>query len=134
MAITNIAAYSEIERSITLPAGSALSGAQYKFVSISASGNVNTVAASGGLQVDGVLYNKPKSGRAACVVVAGVAKVISGGVVAMGAEVATDSGGLAVAAASGGLQTVAGRALSASTGANTVISVLLGSHKALISG
>jgi hypothetical protein len=127
-------AYSERMKTITLPAGSAMTGGQYKFVAISASGNVNLVSASGGLQVDGVLYNKPNSGDAATVVVAGVCKVIAGGVVAAGAFVASDSGGLAVTAASGGTQAVAGVALIGATAANAVIPVLLGNRKPYISG
>jgi hypothetical protein len=127
-------AYSERMKCITLPAGSAMTGGQYKFVAISSSGNVNLVSASGGLQVDGVLYNKPNAGDAATVVIAGVAKVIAGGVVAAGAFVASDSGGLAVTAASGATQAVAGVALVASTGANSVIPVLLGNRKPYISG
>lgn len=134
MAAPTQPAYSEKVRTITLPAGSAMTGGQYKCVAISSSGNVNLVAASGGLQVDGILYNDPDVGQAATVVVAGVAKVIAGGVVAAGAEVASDSGGLAVTAASGATQFVFGRALVAATAANAVISVLLNSHKPLISG
>lgn len=132
--MVSVAAYSEILETITLPAGSALSGAQYKFVAISASGNVNLVAASGGLRADGVLYNKPKSGNAATIVVGGVAKVVSAGVIAAGGLVASDSGGAALAAVSGATQAALGRALVASTGAGSVISVLLNLVQTYVTG
>lgn len=127
--------YSERIKTITLPAAAAATAGQYKFCQINASGNVALVSASGGLQVDGVLYNDPaNAGDAATVVISGVAKVIAGGVIAAGAFVASDSGGLAVTAASGATQAVAGTALAAATAANAIIPVLLGSRKPYISG
>lgn len=132
--MVRLAAWSEQVTALTFEAGSALSGAQYKCVAISASGNVNLVATSGGLQVDGILMNKPQSGRAATVAVAGVAKVIAGGVIAAGGFVCSDSGGLAIAAVSGTLNRVFGTALVGSTGSASVIPVLLGSAKTYVTG
>lgn len=129
-----IGAYTEAERTITLPAGSSLTAGQYRFVAVSASGNVNLVAASGGLQVDGVCYNKPEAGQAATVVIQGIAKVVAGGAITNGAAVVSDSGGAAVAAASGATNMVAGRALRAATGAGAVIPVLLAVFRPTVTG
>jgi len=132
--MVRVSAWTENHTALTFEAGSALSGGQYKCVAISASGSVNLVAASGGLQVDGVLYNKPGSGEAATVVVAGVAKVIAGAAITAGAMVASDSGGLAITAISGALQRAFGTCLVSCTAANAVVPVLLGSIKTYVTG
>lgn len=132
--MVSVAAYTESEKAITLPAGSSLTAGQYRFVAISSSGNVNLVAASGGLQVDGVCYNKPEAGQAATVVISGVAKVVAGGVITAGAAVVSDSGGGAVAAASGATNMVAGRALVGATAAGSVIPVLLATFRPTVTG
>src|SRR5690242_2993377 len=130
--MVNVSAWTEAPDTISLNAGSALSGSQYKCVLISTSGNVN-LATSGG-QVTGILYNKPSLGDAAIVVIAGVCKGMAGGVITNGAEVCADSGGLLVAAANtsgAGGQQIVGRVLAAATAANAIVPVLVGSHKVL---
>lgn len=134
--MVNVAAWSESIEMLTLPAAAGLTGSQYKCMKINTSGGVG-LATSGG-QVDGILYNKPTAaGEPAMIVIAGVAKVIAGAAVAYGAEVTSDSGGLVVTAANttgAGGQQIVGRAVTSCTAANAVISILVGSHKALQSG
>lgn len=89
--------YEENMRTITLPAGADLSAKQYYFVKIS---NGTVVVAGDGEHAIGVLQNKPESGRAANVCVAGVTKVAIGATVAAGAAIASGSTGAGKTAAS----------------------------------
>lgn len=106
---------------VGLEAGSDLSSNQGYFVALS-SGQVAT--AGDGARAIGVLRNKPAAaGRAAEVQDMGIARVVTGAAVAVDAQVASDTNGKAVTAASG--DHVMGIALSASDGDTEVISVLL---------
>lgn len=77
-------------------AGADLSGAQYKFVKMSADNTVVVCSAATDLPI-GVLQNAPKSGEEATVLVSGGTKLILGGTVAAGAVVSTSAGAVGVA-------------------------------------
>ena len=89
---------------IALPgaiAGADLSADQYRFVSLVTTGGtppytVVRAAAAGAL---GVLYNNPDAGQSAHVIVGGIAKVIAGGNIAIGAKVDANAAGAAVTTA-----------------------------------
>jgi hypothetical protein len=59
---------------ITLPAGGDLSSSQYKFVKLNTSGQAVDIAAATDIPC-GVLQNKPTSGQAAEIMVAGISKI-----------------------------------------------------------
>ncbi len=116
-------AFENVNTTLTAAVASAdLSSDQFKCITM-ASGKAALVGA--GLEVDGVLQNKPAAlDRPATVAIApSVTKVITGAAVAVGALVASDAAGLAVLATTG--QFAFGRALEASAGANEVIAVQL---------
>lgn len=73
----------------------------YRFVSLVTTGGTptGTVAKSAAAGAIGVLYNNPKAGQSAHVVIGGIAKVIAGGTVAIGAKVDSNGAGAAVATA-----------------------------------
>lgn len=113
-------AYEEALQTITLVAAADLSAHQYKFVSVDSSGTVNLTGNDA--KADGVLMNKPKSGEAGTVAIAGVAKVKCGAAVTRGGNVASGANGAAKNAATA--SEVLGVALE--TGASgRAISVLL---------
>jgi len=85
---------------ISLEAGQDLSAKQFFFVTIASDGQVDPTG--DGAMADGVLLNDPAAaGRAAEVCIGGMTRVSAGGTVAAGADVASDSAGEAVTAASG---------------------------------
>jgi len=85
---------------VTYEAGSDMSSDQYKFVAVSADGQIDLCG--DGAYAVGVLYNDPAAaGRAAQVAISGKVKVKCGGTVTRGGPVACDASGLAVNAASG---------------------------------
>jgi len=93
-------AYEEALKRITLLAGADLSSSQYCFVKLNSSGQV--VVAGADDRAIGVLQDTPAaSGRAACVGIDGVSKVLFGGTVSKGAAVTSDANGKAVALTSG---------------------------------
>lgn len=81
--------------------GADLTNAKDTFVILTnaAERTVNTPAA--GAAADGVLLNDPRTGQAAAVAVFGRVKVLAGGVIAAGADVATNAAGRVVAATTG---------------------------------
>lgn len=106
---------------ISLEAGADLSAKQYYFVTVAADGQVDPTG--DGLAADGVVQNDPAAaGRAATVGVSGRTKVVAGGVVTAGDEVASDTSGRAVTAATGDI--ILGRALSTSANAGEIISII----------
>jgi hypothetical protein len=113
--------YEESLSCVTVEAGQDLSASQFCFVSIAGDGQVDPTGA--GAVADGVLQNDPNAaGVAATVAIAGVSRVVCGGVVSRGALVSSDASGRAIAATTGA--EIAGRALAAgATGA--LIPVLL---------
>lgn len=90
-------------KSVTFEAAGDLSAKQYCFVAVDAAGQVAAVAVAGAA-ADGVLQDKPEAqGRAGCVAIDGKTKILLGGTVAAGAEVAADANGAAVTAATGNI-------------------------------
>jgi hypothetical protein len=86
--------------SVTIPAGSDLSAAQFKFVEVNSSGQL--ALAGDGAHADGVLQDTPAAaGRAGLVDIGGITKVKCGAAVTAGGPVASDAAGLAVNAATG---------------------------------
>lgn len=109
-------------QTITLEAGQDLSAKQYFFVTMASDGQVDPTG--DGLSADGVLQNDPDAaGRPACVGISGVSKVVAGGAIARGAQVASDASGKAATATTG--DRVLARALKASTADGDLIPVLL---------
>lgn len=109
-------------QTVTLEAGDDLSAIQYYFVSIAADGQVD--ATGDGLEADGVLQNDPAAaGRAASVGISGITKVVVGGAVTRGGNVASDSSGRAVNPSSGDY--LMGVALATATTAGEIVSMLL---------
>jgi len=111
-----------LSKTITLPAGGNLSGSQYCFVVIGSDGTVTTATA--GADADGVLQNNPSAaGQAATVMIGeGITIIKTGGAFNVGALIASDSSGRAVAASSNTYYL--GKALEASTGANQYVTIL----------
>ncbi len=95
------------------------SAKQYMGCALDSSGLAAVPAA--GANIDGVVQNKPALGQVATVAVAGVTKMVAGGVVAAGADVAVDNQGRAVAATTGNY--VVGKAMQAASGAGVIIAV-----------
>lgn len=116
---------------MTLTAGEDLSADQHKFVYISAA---NTCILTD-LVTDrpiGVLLNKPDAaGKAATVLVAGVTKVVAVGTIAAGRAISQNGNGLATIAATaevgggGSANPVVGTTITASGGANEVITAAI---------
>lgn len=84
-------------------AGADLSGKQNTFVVVTNAAERTVNAPAAGAAVSGVLLNDPTNGNAAAVAVFGRVKVKAGGTIALGANVATNASGLAVAAATGNI-------------------------------
>lgn len=107
--------------SYSIEAGSDLSAAQYKFVTIASDGQIDVAGA--GANVDGVLQNKPDAaGQAATVHRFGITKVVCGEAITVGTRVKSDASGRAVSASTGnGL----GKALTATAVAGELVTVLL---------
>ncbi len=74
---------------MTLTAAADLSGLQHCFVKITADNTVNACAATTDRPI-GVLLNKPGLGQAASILLAGVTKVKSSGVIAVGANIGVE--------------------------------------------
>jgi hypothetical protein len=69
-----------------------LSALQYTFVKAGSSGGVAAQASQGGDAL-GVLQNKPTSGKTAVILTFGISKLLMGGVVADGGDIATGTAG-----------------------------------------
>jgi len=130
-------AYEEVLQSISLNADASLAvytgvpsipgapatnyGFQYRFVKVTGV-NQCGLATSAADKTIGVMQNKPQvTGMAATVGIGGVSNIMAGGAVAAGAAVESDATGRAVTSAGAGV----GIALTASTGANELVTVLL---------
>ena len=119
-----------IQKGISVPAGSDLSGNQFYFVYVNTSGQL-ALPASAHIDIDGVLQDKPNAaGRPGDMCVFGITKVVSGGSVTVADYVTNDNTGKAVTATGG--QKAHGRALTASTGSGQIITVLLGGPKGTV--
>jgi hypothetical protein len=134
-------AYEESLKSISLNADSSLAvytgvpgtpgsaepnyGKQYTFVKVTGAHQVGLSTANTD-NVVGVLQNKPQvEGQAATIGIFGVSNMIAGAAVAAGDKISSDATGRAVTTPGTGTPVVLGVALSASAGANQLISVLL---------
>ena len=106
---------------LTRPAGADLSASQYRFVEQTNTGAV-TVCDTAGEKALGVLQNDPALGQAATIAYGGIVRVEAGGVIAIGDNIATDALGRAVNATNG--QTILGEAMSATSAAGQIVSVL----------
>lgn len=102
-------------------AGADLTGKQFFFVKLDASGDV--VLAGNGERAIGVLQNDPAQDEAASVRLEGISKVVSGAAVTLPNLIGSDAAGKAVPAAS--TDQTLGEALSTSGADLTVISVHL---------
>lgn len=111
---------------ITLKAAADLSGSQYCFVKLDASGNAALCSAATDKPI-GVLQNQPISGKEASILVEGGTKVKASAAVAIGASVGTTSTGTAVTLAQGTDTTkyVVGTALTAAGAANELFTALV---------
>lgn len=110
-----------IQASVALEASTDLSARQYHFMKLS-SGQLALCGA--GQDAIGVLQDDPAAaGRAGNVAMLGIVKVKIGGTVTIDGDVASDSTGRAVDAASG--DHILGKALEGGTVANTIIRVLV---------
>ena len=84
----------------TFIAGADLTDKQYTFVFENAAAERTVVTPAAGAKADGVLLNDPKEGTAAAVANYGRVKVVCGGTIPLGSEVACDAQGRAVVATS----------------------------------
>lgn len=86
---------------MSLPASADLSASQYHFTNINSSGQLAINTTAGGL-VAGVLQDKPfAAGNPGNLGIGGGTKIILGGTVAAGANIASSATGTAVTAATG---------------------------------
>ncbi len=106
---------------IPFKAGADLSAGQHLFVSLDGNGDV--VVSGAGARSMGVLQNKPTLGQGCDVVDRGVSKVVAGAAVAINDRVSADAAGKGVTSAAG--NSVEGRALTAASAADEIISVKL---------
>jgi len=115
---------------MTLTAAADLSTHQYKFVEVTAANTVNLCNATTDRPV-GVLLNKPTTGQAATILLAGVTKVTATGAIAAGRSIGTSAAGLAAinagseAGGGGSANPTVGIALTASGGANEIITAAI---------
>ena len=114
-------AYRENEQSISLLAAADLSGDQFSFVTIDATGKAAKVSVAGAA-AQGVLENTPKADEAANVNIGGVVQATAGAGVTAGDDVASDANGKAVTATTGDV--ILGKATTTASGAGTVFSML----------
>ena len=109
---------------VTMAAGADLSSDQFKFVKVSAA---DTVVRCNGATDNplGILMNKPASGEAASVLIAGIGKVIAAAsTVSNGSiQLGTDANGKAEAKTVVGTGRVVAQPLNAAAGANEIITV-----------
>ena len=112
---------SSAKHTITIEASADLSASQFRFMSVDSSGQL--AATGDGAAADGVLQDKPAAaGRAGLLQIGGRTKVEAGAAVTNGAQVASDSVGRVVPAASGDV--ILGRALNAASAAGEVIAII----------
>jgi hypothetical protein len=97
-------------------AGEAMTDKQHYIVQLDATGKIEVAESATDLIV-GVLQNTPAAGEQAVYAFGGVAKVIAGGAVGIGAWVTTDGNGKAVATTTPG-DIILGRHIGTSAGAS----------------
>ena len=104
----------------TLPANADLSSSQYLFAVVTSG---NAAVAGSGVDVAGVICNKPTSGKATEIQVNGIAKVKAGAAFSVGAKLMSNGSGQAITATA--TNKAVGIALKAAGGANEIVSVEL---------
>lgn len=111
---------------VTMEAAADLSAKQYYFVKVSAANKVNICSAVTDNPL-GVLLNKPGSGEAAEVLVAGIGNVIAAAATASNGtiQLGTDANGKAEAKTVVGTGRVVAQPLTAASGANEIITVAI---------
>lgn len=107
----------------SLVANGDLSGNQFNFVKLNASGKV-IVASAAGEGVIGVLQNKPTANQPCEIMVNGISKVKVGAAVTAGAQIMTNASALAITAATAG-SAVVGFILETAGGANEIVSAFI---------
>ena len=124
---------------MTLTAAADLSTHQYKFVEITAANSVNLCNATTDRPI-GVLLNKPASGQAATVLLAGVTQVVASGAIAAGKSIGTTNAGLATinagseAGGGGSANPTVGITITAAGGANEIITVAVNCLSSQVTG
>ncbi len=108
---------------ISMEAGQDLSTKQYLFIALASDGQIDPVGTAGA-NADGVLQDNPAAaGRAACVGIAGVSKVVASAAISVGAQVSSTNAGKARTAVS--TDRVLGRAMTAAAADGDIMTVLL---------
>lgn len=108
----------------TKPAAGDLSALQFRGMVIDSNGRASQQTSAGG-RIDGVLQNKPAAiDRSATLVKSGETKFVAGAAITRGADLAVDTSGRVVTAATGNRRV--GVAMQAAGAAGDVIEVLLG--------
>lgn len=115
-------ATTEALKTISMQAAADLSALQFTFVTTNNAGKA--AAATAGVEVAGVLCNKPVADQAATIGVDGIAKVKAGAAVTAGAKVMSDGTGRAITAVA--TNHVAGIAMESAAAANEIIRVRIG--------
>ncbi len=99
-----------------------LTGSQFLFAIVDGEKTVGVAGA--GVAADGVIQNKPNTGQAVTLAIAGdTSKVVAGAAVAAGADVASDAAGKGVTSTSGDY--IQGKCLTAAANADELITVQL---------
>jgi hypothetical protein len=108
-------------QTISMPVNADMSAKQYFIMKASAG---KAAVAGAGQQPIGILQDDPAAdGRAGCIGIDGISKVVAGAAISAGAYVASDANGKAVTAASGDI--AVGIAVTAASADGDVISVQL---------
>lgn len=102
--------------SITYEAANDLSSNQYQLVAVNSNGKV--VLAGAGDHAVGVLQNDPASGEQAEVAILGQTKVVAGGSVSQGDQIASDSNGKGVTATQSTVDTTTSNSSEGVAGSN----------------
>lgn len=113
---------------ISLQAAVDLSALQFTFVTVNSAGKA--AAATSGVNVTGVLLNKPIADQAGCIGISGIVKVKAGAAVAAGVKVMSDAIGRAVLATA--TNHVAGVTLEGAAAPGEIIRVLISGLKPIL--
>jgi len=118
-----MAVYGKQVLDLTLPAAADYTGSQYFFVELDATGRASVCNGTADKPM-GILQNKPAAvDRPAHIRVIGHSKLVAGATIALNADVATTSAGRGTTSQIG--QSIAARAIAASTGSAQLIEVFV---------
>ena len=112
-------AYTDNAPRFSLEAGANLT--QFTFITIDSNGKAATAAAQAA--ADGVALNNPASGDAVEVAYGGLTQVLAGEPITQGEDVSVGSGSKAITAAGASGDAIVGRAVTASSGDGSVITI-----------